>query len=123
MRLARGERILFADADGASRFADLDLLEAALNQNLTKSGHGLALGSRAHLVDTAAVVQVCLTTSSTWLVIIVIIFAAVSNPQLVDEVIPFLPSHSGGRSVERHAMWLQALCSAISPAHLSTYAC
>lgn len=58
MRIARGELVLFADADGASKFPDLDKLESAMEQTRTSSGYGMALGSRAHLVDTAAVVQV-----------------------------------------------------------------
>lgn len=62
MRIARGERILFADADGASMFSDLDKLEAAMDQTVSPSGHALALGSRAHLVDTAAVVQASLSS-------------------------------------------------------------
>jgi hypothetical protein len=49
---ASGEHILFQDADGASKLEDLELL-----QNVIKSG-GVAIGSRAHLVSTNAVVKV-----------------------------------------------------------------
>ncbi len=42
---ARGERILFADADGATKFADLEKLEARLEE---QEG-GVVCGSRAHL--------------------------------------------------------------------------
>jgi hypothetical protein len=58
MLFARGSDLLFADADGASRFSDLDLLSSSLDKIRTKDGHAVVLGSRAHLVDTAAVVQV-----------------------------------------------------------------
>lgn len=65
-----GHRIIFADADGASHFPDVALLLAELDsveveQDIeTKKdedwvgGHGVVVGSRAHLVRTEAVVQV-----------------------------------------------------------------
>lgn len=58
----RGKRILMVDADGASRFADLEALWAELD-SLMKSNpntqeRGIAVGSRAHLVGTEAVVKV-----------------------------------------------------------------
>lgn len=83
---SRGERILFVDADGASRFEDLELLEKemdeaeklhqgrARNGDTTKekeNGNGraemksfkaISLGSRAHMVKTEAVVRVCRLT-------------------------------------------------------------
>jgi len=43
---ARGEQILFADADGATRFTDLEKLEASLNE---MGGEGVVCGSRSHL--------------------------------------------------------------------------
>lgn len=58
---ARGRRLLMADADGASRFADVELLLGALDE-LAPMGNeaalGIAIGSRAHLVKTEAVVKV-----------------------------------------------------------------
>ncbi|ETW78717.1 glycosyltransferase family 2 protein [Heterobasidion irregulare TC 32-1] len=50
----RGEKLLMVDADGASRFEDLALLWNALDGIGRK---GVAIGSRAHLVKTAAVVK------------------------------------------------------------------
>jgi len=50
MLKARGENLLFADADGATTFEDLVKLE----ENLTKievDGQGIICGSRAHLED------------------------------------------------------------------------
>lgn len=59
MLCARGERCLMVDADGATRFADLEKLEEALDKITTRDeGHGIAVGSRSHLVTTEAVVKV-----------------------------------------------------------------
>jgi dolichyl-phosphate beta-glucosyltransferase len=58
MKHARGERVLFADADGASRFADLELLQDAMDQAVASDGHAMVVGSRAHLVNSDAVVKV-----------------------------------------------------------------
>ncbi|KAG8969527.1 dolichyl-phosphate beta-glucosyltransferase, partial [Tulasnella sp. 427] len=53
---SRGERILMVDADGASQFRDLELLWKQLD--VVQSGdEGVAVGSRAHLVETEAVVK------------------------------------------------------------------
>ena len=53
--VARGERILFADADGASKFSDLKKLNDAIS---TCGSKGIAIGSRAHMVGSAAVIKV-----------------------------------------------------------------
>ena len=60
---ARGQHILFVDADGATSFGDLEKLEQELKEIESKdaAGHGIAVGSRAHLVKTDAVVQVSLS--------------------------------------------------------------
>ncbi|KDN33818.1 hypothetical protein RSAG8_13091, partial [Rhizoctonia solani AG-8 WAC10335] len=49
---ARGQRMLMVDADGASKFSDLDKLWAAVD-----NGADVVCGSRAHLVGTDAVVK------------------------------------------------------------------
>jgi dolichyl-phosphate beta-glucosyltransferase len=56
----RGERLLMVDADGASRFEDLELLWTALDRLDEKGPNraAIAVGSRAHLVKTEAVVKV-----------------------------------------------------------------
>lgn len=54
---SRGQYILFADADGATRFSDLDMLMAAMEET-EKDGMGMVVGSRAHLVSSDAVVKV-----------------------------------------------------------------
>lgn len=48
--VARGRKILMADADGATKFADVAQLEAQL-ASIEKDGTGVAVGSRAHLED------------------------------------------------------------------------
>jgi len=53
---ARGRRLLMVDADGASQFSDLELLWRALDE-IDVGGHAVAVGSRAYLVDTDAVVK------------------------------------------------------------------
>jgi len=50
MLRARGERLLFADADGATTFEDLVKLEAEL-EKVAKDGHGIVCGSRSHLEE------------------------------------------------------------------------
>lgn len=49
--------MIFADADGASKFDDLSKLEMELKR-IEKNGVAVAVGSRAHMVHSAAVVQV-----------------------------------------------------------------
>lgn len=58
MRHVRGQYIVFADADGASRFGDLGKLVEGCKAVEDKLGRGVAIGSRAHLVGSEAVVKV-----------------------------------------------------------------
>ena len=57
MRHARGQYILFADADGASKFSDLSKLLRACQDTEDAKGRAVAVGSRAHLVGSEAVVK------------------------------------------------------------------
>ncbi|OAP56814.1 hypothetical protein AYL99_08926 [Fonsecaea erecta] len=57
MRHARGQYVVFADADGASKFSDLDKLVRACQEIEDAEGRGIAVGSRAHLVDSEVVVK------------------------------------------------------------------
>lgn len=57
LRHARGSYAVFADADGATRFSDLGRLVMACQAAEDARGRGVAVGSRAHLVGSAAVVQ------------------------------------------------------------------
>ncbi|KIY44756.1 glycosyltransferase family 2 protein [Fistulina hepatica ATCC 64428] len=54
---ASGERLLMVDADGASRFPDLELLWSAMDEIGPNNAPAIAIGSRAHLVKTEAVVK------------------------------------------------------------------
>ncbi|SPO22454.1 related to dolichyl-phosphate beta-glucosyltransferase [Ustilago trichophora] len=54
---SRGSLILFADADGATSFPDLAKLCNTMSQIVTAQGHGVAVGSRAHMVKSDAVVK------------------------------------------------------------------
>lgn len=57
-RHVRGEYVLFADADGASRFSDAGKLIEGCEEVVDGSHRGVAIGSRAHLVGSEAVVKV-----------------------------------------------------------------
>lgn len=56
MLISKGKNILFADADGATQFKDISLLEKRLEE-IQSGGLGLVAGSRSHLVKTEAVVK------------------------------------------------------------------
>ena len=57
LRHVRGKYALFADADGASRFSDLGRLLEGCEDVVDGSSRGVAIGSRAHLVGSEAVVR------------------------------------------------------------------
>lgn len=56
-RHVRGAYVVFADADGASRFSDLGKLIEGCEDVVDASNRGVAIGSRGHLVGSEAVVQ------------------------------------------------------------------
>ena len=64
MRHVRGQYAIFADADGASKFEDLGKLVRASKRIEDAEGRGVAVGSRAHLVGSEAVVKVCRVAAS-----------------------------------------------------------
>jgi dolichyl-phosphate beta-glucosyltransferase len=57
-RHVRGAYAVFADADGASKFSDLRKLVKGCQEVEDSPGRGIAVGSRAHMVGTEAVVKV-----------------------------------------------------------------
>lgn len=57
MRHVRGKYVVFADADGASKFSDLGKLVKACQDVEDSEGRGVAVGSRAHMVGSEAVVK------------------------------------------------------------------
>ena len=54
---SRGAKLLMVDADGASRFEDLDLLWTELEKMAPAEEPAMVIGSRAHLVNSEAVVK------------------------------------------------------------------
>lgn len=68
-RHVRGQYAIFADADGASKFSDLAKLVEGCQEVKDEAGRGVAVGSRAHMVGSDAVIKVCCTllpTSAFW---------------------------------------------------------
>lgn len=61
MRHARGQYVVFADADGASEITDLKKLVEGCQKIEDSLGRGVGIGSRNHLVGSEAVVKVNLT--------------------------------------------------------------
>ncbi|KAJ6107898.1 Dolichyl-phosphate beta-glucosyltransferase [Penicillium sp. IBT 18751x] len=57
LRHVRGQYVVFADADGASKFTDLGKLVTACQEIEDADGRGVAVGSRAHMVGSEAVVK------------------------------------------------------------------
>ncbi|KAJ0426995.1 nucleotide-diphospho-sugar transferase [Aspergillus carlsbadensis] len=57
MRHVRGQYVIFADADGATNFEDLGKLVKACQEIEDTDGRGVAVGSRAHMVGSDAVVK------------------------------------------------------------------
>lgn len=60
LRHVRGQYVVFADADGATKFDDLGKLVAACQEIEDSEKRAVAVGSRAHMVGSEAVVKVCL---------------------------------------------------------------
>jgi dolichyl-phosphate beta-glucosyltransferase len=58
MRHVRGKYAVFADADGASKFEDVEHLVHMCQECEDPDGRAVAIGSRAHLVGSEAVVKV-----------------------------------------------------------------
>jgi len=56
MMYGRGQYLLMADADGATRISDVERLETNLKE-VQRDGWGIALGSRAHMETSDAVVS------------------------------------------------------------------
>ena len=86
MRHVRGDYAVFADADGASRFMDLGKLVQACQEVEDEKGRGIAVGSRAHLVGSEAVVKV----RSVWVYtcVSILMFLAFVSTQLLDALLP-----------------------------------
>lgn len=124
MRHARGEYVLFADADGASEFSDVAKLIKACKDIEDDYGRGIAIGSRAHMVGQDAVIQVSqyylvCTLSDVWLICIAICSSKSSDALLP---LPTLVLDSNSHiSHQGHPVRLQAIQSPISATHHSLH--
>jgi dolichyl-phosphate beta-glucosyltransferase len=58
-RHVRGQYAIFADADGASTFSDISKLVQGCQEVQDEPCRGIAVGSRAHMVGSDAVIKVC----------------------------------------------------------------
>jgi len=65
MMVSRGKHMLLMDADGATKFSDLEKLEAGL-KSVVKKGHGICVGSRAHLQGQAEAKRSFFRNVLTW---------------------------------------------------------
>jgi cellulose synthase/poly-beta-1,6-N-acetylglucosamine synthase-like glycosyltransferase len=121
MRHARGTYVVFADADGASRFTDLGKLVAATDKAKDKQGRAVGVGSRAHMVGTEAVVQVGLASLVCLLSVKLMWSAsALRAPKPPHAMLPsrHLAPHDSSRGTDqRHTVRLQALLAAFIALH------
>ena len=125
MRHVRGQYAIFADADGASKFEDLGKLVRASKKIEDAEGRGVAVGSRAHLVGSEAVVKVF------YLVVLQNrtgtddISSALIPPQSPHALFPSPPPPphtTRHRRNPRYPMWLQALLSSLTTIHNTLHA-
>jgi dolichyl-phosphate beta-glucosyltransferase len=132
LRHVRGKYAVFADADGASRFSDLGRLIEGCEDVVDGSNRGVAIGSRAHLVGSEAVVKVFLSPPpppppSTPPPILTKQHKkpARRNPQLPHALLPLRPHdpHPAGHLAHpRHPVRLQALLACRPAPHRALHA-
>jgi dolichyl-phosphate beta-glucosyltransferase len=127
MRHVRGQYVIFADADGASKFDDLADLVHAAREVEDPDGRAVAIGSRAHLVGSEAVVKARLP-------LFLIPQAAdhkanqrpaLRPPQPPNARLPPLHPHPDAAcnfAHKRHAMWLQAVLACLAALHNTVHA-
>jgi hypothetical protein len=103
MQHVRGEYVIFADADGASKFDDLGKLAGELKL-IERESLGVAVGSRAHMVHSAAVVQVSTLENITNKLEII-------HSKFHHVRISYLFASHWRSVYQRHAMWIQIIHS------------
>ncbi|KAJ9052420.1 dolichyl-phosphate beta-glucosyltransferase, variant 2 [Entomophthora muscae] len=113
---AKGKNILFADADGATRFSDVSILEEALAK-LERKGLGLVVGSRSHLVNSEAVVKV------TQLFCIHQFFSEITLTKCTHVWISYVSIRSWNPRNQRYPMWIQTLFQGCSTSDLLQSSC
>jgi dolichyl-phosphate beta-glucosyltransferase len=124
MRHARGAYVVFADADGASRFSDLGKLMENCDRVADTKGRAVGVGSRAHMVGSEAVVKV---TKSQFTVLSIIAnpFTALFLAKRSHALFPssastsYTPSHIIDQG---HAVRLQAVHTPCSSLHYPIHA-
>lgn len=120
LRHVRGAYAIFADADGASRFSDLLNLVKGCSQVADEQSRGIAVGSRAHLVGSEAVVKVCTSTSTSNHTNVSNLTPALCAPKRPHALLsPSAPPPNTTRNIPhpRYAMRIQALLAR----HFTTY--
>ena len=129
MRHVRGQYAIFADADGASKFKDLGKLVRASKKIEDAEGRGVAVGSRAHLVGSEAVVKVhyagILLYHDNNIILVLILTAAFVRPKPPHALVsppPPPPDASRHSRHSGHPMRLQALFSSITAIHHALHA-
>lgn len=114
----RGKRLLMVDADGASRFEDLELLWKAMDDLAPGDAPSFVVGSRAHLVKTEAVVKVSCSLSNPPVSQHHSQLAALSITQHPHVRPAHDPAHRRCRAHPRYAVRVQALLARGSTADL-----
>jgi dolichyl-phosphate beta-glucosyltransferase len=113
-RHVRGEYAIFADADGASKFEDLAKLVEGCKEIADESNRGIAVGSRAYLVGSEAVVKASLSFALTPKTMLTHYTSALCCPKCFNALLPSSPpSPHASRYLPspRYTVWIQAFLS------------
>ena len=122
-RHVRGAYNVFADADGASKFEDLAKLVEGCDEVADQPTRGIAVGSRAHMVGSEAVIKVGFGNIIIWTKANV--WPAIRNPQCPHALLPPAPpSPHPTRHITnpRHPMRLQTLLAGLAAAYHTLHA-
>lgn len=126
MKHVRGAYVVFADADGASKFEDLGKLVKACRGIEDQEFRGIAIGSRAHLVGSEAVIKVRNPSEIVLFYLLCLTYhTALEATKFPDAFIsyhspPSHPTRNGGRA--RYTMRLQTLLPLDITAHNTLHA-
>jgi dolichyl-phosphate beta-glucosyltransferase len=124
-RHVRGEYAIFADADGASKFEDLAKLVEGCKEIVDESNRGIAVGSRAYLVGSEAVVKASLSSALTPKTMLTHYTSALCCPKCFNALLPSSPpSPHTSRYLPspRYTMRIQAFFSQLITTHYTLHA-